>query len=178
MEAMSILQFPDPRLRIKATPVDLHTIASPLFQHQLDAMFHTMYQASGIGLAATQVDIHQRFMVIDITKDNSEPMVFLNPQIVAREGTQVYREGCLSIPRIFAEVTRADTIEVEFLDRSGQQQKLTANGLLAVCIQHEIDHLDGQLFIDHLSALKRAMVEKKIAKQARQLQQDQEEQPQ
>ena len=164
MALLPILEFPDPRLRTRATALDPSELATPAFQALLDDMFETMYEAPGIGLAASQVDVHKRFMVIDVSEDRSRPMVFANPEIVASEGGQVYQEGCLSVPGIFADVTRADTITVRFLDRHGQPRELSADGLLAVCIQHEIDHLDGKLFVDYLSPLKREMVRKKLAK--------------
>ena len=164
MALLPILEFPDPRLRTRAVDVDPAELATPAFQALLDDMFETMYEAPGIGLAASQVDVHKRFMVIDVSEDRSRPMVFANPQIVASEGGQVYQEGCLSVPGIYADVTRADTITVRFLDRQGQPQELTTDGLLAVCIQHEMDHLVGKLFVDYLSPLKREMVKKKLAK--------------
>ena len=165
MAQLPILEFPDPRLRTVAAPVDPALLASPQFQRLIDDMFETMYAAPGIGLAATQVDAHHRFMVIDVSEGKDQPLVFVNPDIQARDGQQVYQEGCLSIPGIFADVTRADTITVRYLDREGRERELTTDGLLAVCIQHEIDHLDGKLFIDYLSPLKREMVRKKLAKQ-------------
>ena len=165
MALLPILEFPDPRLRTKAVDVDPADLATPAFQALLDDMFETMYEAPGIGLAASQVDVHKRFMVIDVSEDRSRPMVFANPQIVASEGGQVYQEGCLSVPGIYADVTRADTITVRFLDRQGAPREITTDGLLAVCIQHEMDHLDGKLFVDYLSPLKREMVRKKLAKQ-------------
>ncbi|MFT4179124.1 MAG: peptide deformylase [Thermomonas sp.] len=164
MALLPILEFPDPRLRTKAVDVDPAELSTPAFQTLLDDMFQTMYEAPGIGLAASQVDMHKRFMVIDVSEDRSRPMVFVNPQIVSSEGGQVYQEGCLSVPGIYADVTRADTITVRFLDRQGQPQELTTDGLLAVCIQHEMDHLIGKLFVDYLSPLKREMVRKKLAK--------------
>ncbi len=165
MAQLPILEFPDPRLRTKAVPVDPAQVVAPAFQRLLDDMFETMYEAPGIGLAASQVDVHQRFMVIDVSEDKSGPQVFINPEILAKVGEQVYQEGCLSVPGIFADVTRADAIDVRFIDRNGQAQELHADGLLAVCIQHEMDHLDGKLFVDYLSPLKREMVRKKLAKQ-------------
>ena len=168
MAQLPILEFPDPRLRTVAAPVDPALLASPQFQRLIDDMFETMYAAPGIGLAATQVDAHHRFMVIDVSEDKDQPMVFVNPQILTREGEQVYQEGCLSVPGIFADVTRADAITVCYLDRDGHAQELAVDGLLAVCIQHEIDHLEGKLFVDYLSPLKREMVRKKLAKQRRQ----------
>jgi peptide deformylase len=168
MALLPILEFPDPRLRTQAALVDAAQLADPGFQRLLDDMFETMYEAPGIGLAASQVDVHQRFMVIDVSDDKSRPLVFVNPEIVASEGGQVYQEGCLSVPGIYADVTRADTITVRFLDRQGEPREITTDGLLAVCIQHEMDHLDGKLFVDYLSPLKREMVRKKLAKARRQ----------
>ncbi|HEY0861411.1 peptide deformylase [Pseudoxanthomonas sp. F11] len=165
MALLPILEFPDPRLRTKAVPVEAGNVTTPDFQRLLDDMFETMYDAPGIGLAASQVDVHQRFMVIDISEEKNQPQVFINPELSDKAGEQVYQEGCLSVPGIFADVTRADEITVRFLDRQGQPQELRADGLLAVCIQHEMDHLDGKLFVDYLSPLKREMVRKKLAKQ-------------
>ena len=167
MALLPILEFPDPRLRTKAVPVDPAKIAEPAFQRLLDDMFETMYDAPGIGLAASQVDVHQTFMVIDVTEDKTRPLVFINPVITTRDGDQVYQEGCLSVPDIFADVTRSNQITVQALDRNGQPFKLAADGLLAVCVQHEMDHLIGKLFVDYLSPLKREMVRKKLAKQRR-----------
>ncbi|MEG2802962.1 peptide deformylase [Stenotrophomonas sp.] len=165
MAILPILEFPDPRLRTKAALIQAADVTVPAFQELIDNMFHTMYDAPGIGLAASQVDVHQRFMVIDVSEEKDTPLVFINPEIVANEGGQVYQEGCLSVPGIFADVTRANQITVRYLDRQGQPQELTTDGVLAVCIQHEMDHLDGKLFIDYLSPLKREMVRKKLAKQ-------------
>ena len=165
MAILNILEFPDPRLRTIAKPVD---VVDDSIRQLVDDMFETMYDAPGIGLAASQVDVHQRFMVIDVSDDKSRPLVFINPEITAREGEQVCQEGCLSVPTIFADVTRADRITVEAVGRDGQPFTLDADGLLAVCIQHEMDHLAGKLFVDYLSPLKREMVRKKLAKQRRQ----------
>ncbi|GAB3346766.1 peptide deformylase [Lysobacter tyrosinilyticus] len=167
MALLPILEFPDPRLRTKAVPVDPAKIADPAFQRLLDDMFETMYDAPGIGLAASQVDVHQTFMVIDVSEDKTRPLVFINPMITARDGDQVYQEGCLSVPGIFADVTRSNQITVQALDRNGQAFELQADGLLAVCVQHEMDHLIGKLFVDYLSPLKREMVRKKLDKQRR-----------
>ncbi len=167
MALLTILEFPDPRLRTKATPVDPARIAEASFQQLLDDMFQTMYEEPGIGLAASQVDVHQRFMVIDVSEDRSAPMVFINPRITAKSGEQVYQEGCLSVPGIYADVTRANEITVQALGRDGQPFELTTDGLLSVCVQHEIDHLDGKLFVDYLSPLKREMVRRKLAKAKR-----------
>ena len=167
MAMLPILEFPDPRLRTQAAAVDPADLATPAFQALIDDMFETMYEAPGIGLAASQVDVHKRFMVIDVTDDRSRPLVFVNPVISARDGEQVYQEGCLSVPGIYADVTRSDTITVEALDRHGQPFSLQADGVLAVCIQHEMDHLLGKLFVDYLSPLKREMVRKKLLKAKR-----------
>jgi len=165
MAQLPILEFPDPRLRTKATPVDPLWLATPASQQLLDDMFETMYEAPGIGLAANQVEVYLRLMVIDVTEEKDRPLVFVNPQITARSGEQVYQEGCLSVPGIFADVTRADAITVTALDRHGTRFELHTDGLLAVCVQHEMDHLEGKLFVDYLSPLKREMVRKKLAKQ-------------
>jgi len=167
MAQLTILEFPDPRLRTVAAPVDPARVSAPEFQALLDDMFETMYEAPGIGLAASQVDVHQRFMVIDVSDDRSAPLVFINPEILERSGEQVYQEGCLSVPNIFADVTRANEITVRALGRDGQAFELKADGLLAVCVQHEMDHLAGKLFVDYLSPLKREMVRKKLAKAKR-----------
>ncbi|AXI82887.1 peptide deformylase [Xylella taiwanensis] len=169
MAFLPILEFPDPRLRTKAVRVSAAEVVSLPFQSLLDDMFETMYAAPGIGLAATQVDVHKRFMVIDVGEEKKVPMVFINPEIVTKEGEQVFQEGCLSVPGVRVDVTRALTIAVRFLDRHGDEQELTADGLLAVCIQHEMDHLDGKLFIDYLSPLKREMVRRKLEKQRRRI---------
>ena len=165
MALLPILEFPDPRLRTKAALVEAAEVITPAFQQLLDDMFQTMYDAPGIGLAASQVDVHKRFMVIDVSEEHDAPQVFINPQIASSEGGRVHQEGCLSVPGIYADVTRADAIVVRYLDREGKERELAADGLLATCIQHEMDHLDGKLFIDYLSPLKREMVRKKLAKQ-------------
>lgn len=167
MARLAILEFPDPRLRRKAAPVDPARIAEPAFQRLLDDMLETMYEAPGIGLAATQVDVHQRFMVIDVSETKDQPQAFINPEILHKEGSQVGQEGCLSIPGIYADVARAERIRVRALGRDGQPFELETDGLLAVCVQHEIDHLDGKLFTDYLSPLKQEMVRKKLSKQRR-----------
>ena len=162
MSLLTILEYPDKRLRTVATPVE--TVDDSL-RALIDDMFETMYDAPGIGLAATQVNVHKQLIVMDISEDKSEPRVFINPQIVAKDGSQVYQEGCLSLPNVFADVKRWNTITVKALDRDGREFTLEADGLLAVCIQHEMDHLAGKVFVDHLSPLKRALAEKKLAKQ-------------
>jgi peptide deformylase len=130
-------------------------------------MLETMYAAPGIGLAATQVDVHQRLVVIDVSEGKDQPLVLVNPEIVDKDGSQVYQEGCLSVPGIFADVERADRVTVRALDRNGTPFELQADGLLAVCIQHELDHLDGKVFVDYLSPLKRELVRKRLAKAQR-----------
>lgn len=167
MALLPILEFPDPRLRTVAEAVDPARVTTPEFQQLLDDMFETMYDAPGIGLAASQVDVHLRFMVIDISEEKNQPLVFINPEISERAGEQVYQEGCLSVPGIFADVTRANEITVKAIGRDGQPFEMRADGLLAVCIQHEMDHLLGKLFVDYLSTLKREMVRKKLAKARR-----------
>jgi peptide deformylase len=162
MNILPILEYPDKRLRTLAVPVE--TVDAALRQ-LIDDMFHTMYEAPGIGLAATQVNVHKQLLILDISEDRSQPMVFINPRIVAKDGSQVYQEGCLSLPGIYADVKRYNQIEVQALDRDGREFSLQAEGLLAVCIQHEMDHLAGKVFVDHLSPLKRALAEKKLAKQ-------------
>lgn len=168
MALLTILEFPDPRLRTRAVAVDPARIAAADFQRLLDDMFESMYTEPGIGLAASQVDVHQRFMVIDVSEDKSRPLVFINPQISASSGEQVYQEGCLSVPGIFADVTRANEITVRATGRDGQPFELSVDGLLSVCVQHEMDHLEGKLFVDYLSPLKREMVRKKLVKARKQ----------
>lgn len=163
MAILDILHFPDPRLRTKAKPVE--AVDADL-RRLIDDMFETMYAAPGIGLAATQVNVHKRVVVIDVSEDNSEPRVFINPEILASEGMEEMQEGCLSVPGYFDTVQRADRVKVRALDRDGKPFELETDGLLAVCIQHEIDHLDGKLFVDYLSELKRKRVKKKLEKQA------------
>ena len=164
MAKLTILEFPDPRLRTVAKPVGQ---VDDTLRALVDDMFETMYAAPGIGLAATQVDVHQRLLVLDVSEDQSRPMVFINPEILSAEGHQVYQEGCLSVPGIYADVKRANSVRVKALDRDGKDFEIEADGLLAVCIQHEMDHLAGKVFVDYLSPLKREQVRKKLAKQQR-----------
>jgi peptide deformylase len=164
MALLEILEFPDPRLRTKARPV---AQVDDALRALADAMLETMYAAPGIGLAATQVDVHQRLVVIDVSEGKDQPLVLVNPEIVGKDGSQVYQEGCLSVPGIFADVERADRVTVRALDRNGAPFELEADGLLAVCIQHELDHLDGKVFVDYLSPLKRELVRKRLAKAQR-----------
>lgn len=164
MAKLTILTFPDPRLRTKATPVD--TVDAAL-NRLIDDMFETMYAAPGIGLAATQVDVHRRLLVADVSAESSEPYVLINPEILEKDGATVTEEGCLSVPGYFEEVERAEHIRVRYLDRHGVEQELETGDVLAVCIQHEIDHLDGKLFVDYLSELKRQRIRKRLVRDQR-----------
>ncbi len=165
MAKLKILEFPDPRLRKKAVPVE---VVDDALRALISNMFETMYDAPGIGLAATQVDVHQRLLVADVSSDKSEPHVLINPEILEKDGVTVTDEGCLSVPGYYESVTRAEHIRVRFLDRKGDTREMEATGLLAVCIQHEIDHLDGKLFVDYLSEAKRQRIRKKLEKERRQ----------
>ena len=164
MALLPILRFPDPRLRKVAAPV---TNIDDSIRRLAADMAETMYEAPGIGLAATQVDVHQRLIVIDVSETKNELLVLINPEVVADEGEQVGEEGCLSVPGIFDKVERAERVTVRYLDLEGKAQTLEADGLLAVCIQHEMDHLQGKVFVDHLSQLKQTRIKSKLAKQAR-----------
>ena len=164
MSQLTILEYPDPRLRTKAQPVAVFDAA---LQTLIDAMFDTMYAAPGIGLAATQVNVHRQLLILDVSEEKNQPLVLINPKILAREGSQTYQEGCLSVPGIYADVDRADRITVAALDRNGKPLTFDADSLLAVCIQHEMDHLVGKLFVDYLSPLKRELVRRKLEKQRR-----------
>jgi peptide deformylase len=164
MAKLTILEFPDPRLRTKAKPV---VQVDDQLRALVDDMFETMYAAPGIGLAATQVDVHQRLLVTDVSPDNSEPHVLINPEIIEKDGEAVTEEGCLSVPGYYEEVVRAEHIRVRFLNRAGEQTEMEAEGLLAVCIQHEMDHLDGKLFVDYLSEAKRQRIRKRLQKDRR-----------
>lgn len=166
MALLDILEFPDPRLRTVASPV---TVFDTALSALVDDMFETMYDAPGIGLAATQVDVHQRLIVIDISEDKKEPLVFINPEVTVLDtDTGEYDEGCLSVPGFYETVIRPQHVRVEAQDRQGNPFTIEPEGLLAVCIQHEIDHLDGKLFVDYLSSLKRGRIRKKLEKQQRQ----------
>ena len=164
MAKLTILEFPDPRLRTKATPV---SVVDDSLRALISDMFETMYAAPGIGLAATQVNVHKRLLVLDVSTDNSEPLALINPEILEKDGVIASDEGCLSVPGYYEEVERAEHIRVRFLDRQGVAQEMEAEGLLAVCIQHEIDHLDGKLFVDYLSEAKRQRIRKKLQKERR-----------
>lgn len=165
MANLTILHFPDERLRTVAKPVER---VDEALRALIDDMFETMYDAPGIGLAATQVNVHQRLVVIDVSEEKNEPLVLINPEILEKSGEEEMDEGCLSVPGIYETVRRADRIRVRALDRHGESFELETDGILAVCIQHELDHLDGKLFVDYLSSLKRQRIRKKLEKQLRQ----------
>lgn len=162
MPLLEILHFPDPRLRTRAQPVKQ---VDGSVRDIVDNMLETMYAAPGIGLAATQVNIHQQIIVIDVSAEKNSPLCLINPQLIEKQGQQDGEEGCLSVPGIFDSVERAATITVRALNQEGQEFTLTATDLLAVCIQHEMDHLQGKLFVDYLSPLKRQRIRKKLEKQ-------------
>ncbi|MGA7538502.1 MAG: peptide deformylase [Steroidobacteraceae bacterium] len=162
MAIRTILEFPDPRLRTRAQPV---TRFDPEFHRVVDDMLETMYAAPGIGLAATQVDVHQRLIVIDISAEHNDPLILVNPEILSREGEVATEEGCLSVPGYFEEVKRASKIRLRAQDRDGNVFERDCEEMLAVCVQHEMDHIDGKLFVDYLSSLKRERIRKKLEKE-------------
>ena len=164
MTKLKILEFPDPRLRKKAAPVD---VVDDGMRELIDNMFETMYAAPGIGLAATQVDVHERLLVADVSADKTEPYALINPEILEKDGVAVTEEGCLSVPGYYEEVERAEHIRVRFLNRDGEVEEMEAEGLLAVCIQHEMDHLEGKLFVDYLSEAKRSRIRKRLERDRR-----------
>lgn len=165
MTILNILHFPDPRLRNIARPVKQ---VDDTIRKLADDMLETMYAAPGIGLAATQVNVDKRVIVIDVSEDKDKPLYLINPEILELEGVEEMEEGCLSIPGVYEMVQRADKARIRSLDRDGQPFEMEASGLLAVCIQHEIDHLDGKLFVDYISQLKRTRIRKKLEKEQRQ----------
>ncbi len=165
MAKLKILHFPDPRLRNKAKPVEK---VDDSVTKLIDDMLETMYAAPGIGLAATQVNDARRVIVIDISEEHDEPLCLVNPEILSKSGEEEMDEGCLSVPDVYERVVRADRVRVRALDRNGEEFEMDAEGLLAVCIQHELDHLEGKLFIDYLSGLKRQRIRKRLLKEARQ----------
>lgn len=167
MTTLDILHFPDPRLRNVAQPV---AQVDDAIRKLVDDMFETMYAAPGIGLAATQVNVDKRIIVIDVSEEKDQPLCLINPEILARDGVEEMEEGCLSVPGVFELVERADHVRIRALNRDGEAIEMEAGDLLAVCIQHEIDHLDGKLFVDYLSPLKRARIRKKLEKEQRQSQ--------
>lgn len=164
MAILDILNFPDKRLRTVAKPVE--KVDSPI-KKLVDDMFETMYAAPGIGLAATQVNVHQQVIVIDVSEDKSQPLCLINPEIIAEEGTESCDEGCLSVPDIYETVERSEKVTVKALDQNGDEYTLQADELLAVCIQHEMDHLKGKLFVDYLSPLKMQRIKKRLLKTQR-----------
>jgi peptide deformylase len=161
MALLPILEYPDPRLRTRAKPI---TVFDESLQKLIDDMLETMYAAPGIGLAASQVNVHQQLIVIDVSETRNEPLVVINPQILERDGAAVVEEGCLSVPGIFDEVERAVQVKLRAHDRLGKLFERSIDGLLAVCVQHEMDHLEGKLFVDYLSDLKRDRIRKKLDK--------------
>lgn len=165
MALLHIIEFPDPRLRLRAESVRVFDAALKQF---VADMFETMYAANGVGLAATQVAVSQRVLVADMSDERDQPLALINPQILEKTGSQVYQEGCLSFPGIFADVTRALKVKVKAHDVDGKEVLLDIEGPLAVCIQHEMDHLDGKVFVDYLSPLKRTMLLKRMEKQRKQ----------
>ncbi|MEY4685599.1 MAG: hypothetical protein RLZ25_2058 [Pseudomonadota bacterium] len=164
MALLPILEFPDERLRKKAKPVEAVTAD---ITRLVDDMLETMYAAPGIGLAATQVNVQLRILVMDLSENKDEPLVLINPELIRKSGTEESEEGCLSVPGFYEKVTRAESVQVRGLDREGQPITMEANGLLAVCIQHEMDHLEGKLFVDYLSPLKRQLARRKVKKEQR-----------
>jgi peptide deformylase len=168
MAKLEILEFPDPRLRTRASPVEK---VDDALRTLIDDMFETMYDAPGIGLAATQVNVHSRLIVIDVSENRDHPLVFINPEVEVLDPTLgEYDEGCLSVPGFYETVSRPQQVRVNALDRNGEAFEMLADGLLATCIQHEIDHLDGKLFVDYLSTLKRERIRSKLEKAQRQTQ--------
>jgi len=164
MSILNILEYPDPRLRTKAKPVSR---VDDDVRRLIDDMLETMYDAPGIGLAASQVDVHQRIIVVDVSENRDDPHAFINPELALLGGKVETEEGCLSVPGFYEPVTRAEQIRVNALDREGKPLEMDAQGLLAVCIQHECDHLEGKLFVDYVSNLKRSRIRKKLEKQHR-----------
>jgi peptide deformylase len=164
MAILEILQYPDPRLTVPAARVEKIDAAT---RKLIDDMIETMYAAPGVGLAATQVDVHKQIVAIDVSEDRSDLRVFINPEITRREGVAVNQEGCLSLPGVYDNVERAESVTVTALDRNGSRFTLNASGMLATCIQHEIDHLHGRVFVEHLSDLKQNRIRAKLKKRQR-----------
>ena len=165
MTKLVILEYPDPRLRKKAAPV---AVVDDALRQLADNMLETMYAAKGVGLAATQVDVHKRMIVLDVSETRDQPLLLINPELLLKEGSGPGEEGCLSLPGIYDKLSRATHIRVRALGRDGQAFEMDADGLLAVCIQHEMDHLEGKLFVDYLSELKRQLIRRRLAKERRQ----------
>ena len=165
MTKLVILEYPDPRLRKKAAAV---TVVDDALRQFIDDLLDTMYAANGVGLAATQVDVHRRVIVLDVSDTRDQPLVLINPEILSKEGEGPGEEGCLSLPGIYDKLTRAARIRVRAFRADGQAFEMDAQGLLGVCIQHEMDHLEGKLFVDYLSELKRAFIRRRLEKERRQ----------
>ena len=165
MALLNILHYPDPRLHKVAAPVTLFDAA---LQKQVDDMFETMHEAKGIGLAATQVNYHYRLLVIDVSEDKSEPLVVINPEFLQKDGETVYEEGCLSVPGVYDKVTRAERVTLRAQNAKGEFFELEADGLLAICLQHEVDHLDGKVFVEYLSEMKQSRIKTKMKKREKQ----------
>lgn len=165
MAVLDVLRFPDERLRTVAKEV---TDIDDNIRKLVKDMFETMREENGIGLAATQVNVHKRVIVMDVSEDHDEPRVLINPKIVTQSGTRISEEGCLSVPNNYAKVERAEEVTIKACNENGEEYQLSAEGLLAVCIQHEMDHLIGKLFVDYLSPLKRQRIKAKLEKEARQ----------
>ena len=165
MTKLVILEYPDPRLRKKAAPV---AVVDDAVRQLADDMLETMYAAKGVGLAATQVDVHKRLIVLDVSEGRERPLVLINPELLKLEGSGPGEEGCLSLPGIYDKLTRATNIRVRALGRDGRPFEMDADGLLAVCIQHEMDHLEGKLFVDYLSELKRQLIRRRLEKERKQ----------
>ncbi|MBB6240960.1 peptide deformylase [Rhodanobacter sp. MP1X3] len=165
MSLLTIIEFPDPRLRTRAEPV---TVFDAELKQFVADLFETMYDANGVGLAATQVNVHKRVLVTDMSDERNEPLALINPQILEKAGSQVYQEGCLSFPGLYADVTRALTVKVKAQNVRGEEIIVEVEGPLAVCIQHEMDHLEGKVFVDYLSSLKRNLLLKRLEKARKQ----------
>ncbi len=161
MSILNILEFPDKRLRTKAEPVEK---VDEKIRTLVDDMLETMYEAKGVGLAATQVNVHKRVIVIDVSEEKNQPLYLINPEITEKDGEEESEEGCLSVPGFYEKVKRAEHIKVKALNRDGESYEIEAKDLLAVCIQHEMDHLEGKLFVDYLSSLKRKRIQTKLEK--------------
>jgi peptide deformylase len=165
MTRLTILEYPDPRLRTRAAPI---ARVDDEVRRLIDDMLETMYAAPGIGLAATQVNVHRRLLVVDVSENKDTPLAFVNPEIVTRDCVGVMQEGCLSVPGFFEDVERAQRVRIRAQDRDGKSFEIDGEGLLAVCVQHEMDHLEGKLFVDYLSELKRTRIRRKLEKDQRQ----------
>ena len=161
MSILTVLEFPDKRLRTKAKKV---TVFDGAIAALVDDMLETMYDARGVGLAATQIDVHQRIIVIDISEENDAPLCFINPEIIEKDGVEEEEEGCLSVPGFFEKIKRAKHVKVRAFDKQGKPFEMEADELLSICVQHEMDHLEGKLFVDYLSPLKRQRIKAKLEK--------------